>query len=531
MTTRRRPGGAHPHRRRALALVVACYALLAVAWVVGNPPGSAPDEGDHYVRALAVASGDLRGRPNPDLEGQPQSLPKAAGQPALVSLWLKKGVRIVTVPPGLAPVSWGCNAFDSTTDASCVLGHTSASGPTEDPTTMGTVEPAMYVLPGLAARLGHRPETSLRWGRLASAAVAVALLGVAAAMLWGPSRSPLALAGLFVAVTPMVIFVGSSMSLSGPEIAAGVCFFAALLRVVRGGAGSAVWVAAGVAGVALATSRSLGPVWIVLMAAAVAGAHGLRPAWRSVREGGAAAIAAIAAISIAAASTVFWERTFQPGIDIDMAYLWKQVPPSFADLPGVGRDLVGHFGWLDTRMPTAAYLVWAAMAVVLLAVAVAVGTARQRVVLCVLPLAGVVITVAVSAGLMRQNGFSVQGRHVLAFVVMVPLLAGEVIAANAGRLRRLGATWWLLGFAVPALAIHAVGWFTNARRSAVGTNGPIWFLGRSRWSPPGSWTLWGLVVALAVAAGVAAGWLASEPAGGASELKRLVNRGSHGAAD
>ncbi|MDQ6725360.1 MAG: DUF2142 domain-containing protein [Actinomycetota bacterium] len=502
----RRRGG----RRLVLGLLIGCYALLAVAWVMGNPPGAAPDEGDHYVRALAVASGDVVGRPNPELVGQPKALPKKAGEPALAALWLKEGVRVVTVPAGLAPVGWGCNAFRSAVDASCLLGQPPPpAGPTEAPTTMGTVEPAMYVLPGLAARLGDRPDTALRLGRLADATVAVALLGVAAALLWTPSRSPLVLVGLLVAVTPMVVFVESSLSLSGPEIASGICFFAALLRLGRGRAGHPVWVAAGVSGVMLATSRSLGPVWILMMAAVTVGCYGWGPCRRAVRDGGAWAAVAIAAISLAALSTAVWEKAVQPGVNVDGAYFWKQVPPSFGDLPGVGRDLVGHFGWLDTGLPKAAYLLWASMVVVLLVAALVLGSGRQRAVLLLVPVGTVLLILLISAGLMRQNGFRVQGRHVLAFAVMGPMLAGEVLSANAGRLRTIRPGWLLLGFAVPAMGVHVAAWYTNARRSAVGATGPVWFVGLSKWSPPGSWTLWGLVVALAAAAGLAAAFLAS----------------------
>lgn len=492
-----------------LGLLILGYALLALAWAVGNPPGAAPDEGDHYLRALAVASGDLRGRPNPELAGQPQSLPKAAGEAKLAALWLKKGTRIVTVPAGLAPVEWGCNAFKPNQDASCVLGQTSPAGPSDRPTTMGTVEPAMYLLPGLAARVGDRPETALRLGRLADAAVAVALIGVAAFLLWAPSGSPVVLAGLLVAITPMVIFLASSVSLSGPEAAAGICFFAALLRVGRGDGGKGVWVATGVAGVVLASSRSLGPVWILLMAAVVVGWRGRRAGWAAARDGGAAAAVAVAAIAIAAGSTAVWEAAFQPGVDIDGAYFLNQLGPSFGELPGVGRDLVGHFGWLDTRMPALAYLTWAAMALVLLALALRVGTRRQRVLLCAVLLGTVVVTVLISAGLLRQNGFRVQGRHVLAFAVMAPLLAGDVLAGGAGRPGRTYRRWFALGFAGPALAVHAVGWYANARRSAVGADGPVWFVGLSRWSPPGTWALWSVLVALGVMAGVGAAWVAS----------------------
>lgn len=496
-------------RRLVLALLVACYALLALAWVVGNPPGAAPDEGDHYLRAMAVAGGDLRGRPNPELVGQPKTLPKKAGAPALEALWLKKGARVVTVPPGLAPIEWGCNAFKSWQDASCVLGQTSPPGSIEVTTNVGTVEPALYVLPGLAARLGHTPEGALRLARLADAAVVIALLATAAALLWPPGASPLALVGLLVAVTPMVVFTGAALSPSGPEIAAGICFFAALLRLASGNRSRMAWAAALASGAVLALSRSLGPVWILLMVGIVVAYRGWRPCWRAVRDCRAWAGAAAGAILIATLSTIYWERAFQPGIDVDGAYFWKEVPVTLGSLVAILRDLVGHFGWLDTSMPAAAYVAWAALLAVVFVLAFAVGDGRRRIVLGVVPVLVVLVIVLISAGLLRQNGFEIQGRHVLALAAVLPLLAAEVVAERA-RARGTSRTLALLpAVAVPALLVQAVAWYSNARRSAVGTRGPIWFVGRSRWSPPGTWFLWGAVVVLGVVAGLAAAWLAS----------------------
>ena len=496
-------------RRPVLALLVACYALLALAWVVGNPQGAAPDEGDHYLRAMAVAGGDLRGRPNPELAGQPKTLPKKAGPPALEALWLKKGARVVTVPPGLAPIEWGCNAFKSWQDASCVLGQTSPAGSVEVTTNVGTVEPALYVLPGLAARLGHSPEGALRLGRLADAAVVLALLATAAALLWPPGGSPLRLVGLFVAVTPMVVFTGAALSPSGPEIAGGICFFAALLRLVAGDRRRMAWIAALTSGAVLALSRSLGPVWILLMVGIVVAYRGWRPCWRAVGDRRGWALAAAGAILVTTLSTVYWERAFQPGIDVDSSYFWKEVPVTLGSLLGILRDLVGHFGWLDTTMPNTAYLAWAALLAVLFALAFAVGSGRQRAVLVAVPVLVVLVIVLISAGLLRQNGFEIQGRHVLAFAAVLPLLAAEVVAERA-RARGTSRPLALLpAVAVPALLVHAVAWYSNARRSAVGARGPIWFVGRSKWSPPGTWFLWGAVVLLGVAAGLAAAWLAS----------------------
>ncbi len=503
-------------RRAALTLLIASYALLAVAWVVGNPPGAAPDEGDHYLRALAVASGDLHGRPNPELVGQPEALPKEVGPEELSELWLKKGSRLVVVPGGLAPVEWGCNAFLPEKNASCLLGHTSPSEETQRLTTMGTVEPAMYLLPGAVARLPARPEDALRVGRAANAALNIALLVAAAVMLFGGGRTPLRLAGLIVAVTPMVIFVGSTIAPSGPEIAAAVCFFAAVVGIARLEGSRFSWGAAAVAGTILAVSRSLGPVWIVIMALVVIAWRGWRPCRRAVREGGLWAAAAALAIAVASASTVVWEATVQPGVDFDGAYFVKQIRPSVADLPGIGRDLVGTFGWLDTRMPNLAYGTWALMLLALVGLALLRASGRERLVLLAVPLGLAAVSVAISAGILRQNGFGLQGRHVLALAIMLPILAADVVADKAGSVRERPRPL-LLGLAVPAMAVQAVGWYSNARRAAVGTDGPVWFLGHSRWSPPGTWILLGAVVALATVAGVAAAWMASRewPEGGA----------------
>ena len=47
-------------RLPAIALVLG-WAALAVAWVFANPPFAAPDEDDHYVRAVSVGGGQVIG--------------------------------------------------------------------------------------------------------------------------------------------------------------------------------------------------------------------------------------------------------------------------------------------------------------------------------------------------------------------------------------------------------------------------------------------------------------------------------------
>ncbi len=93
-----------------------------------------------------------------------------------------------------------------------------------------------------------------------------ALLLAALWLLWSPAGPRTSLLGFALAVSPMVVFVSSVLSPSGPEVAGAICFAAALLRLGRDGEPPrGVWVALAAGGVALAGSRALGPAFAVLL--------------------------------------------------------------------------------------------------------------------------------------------------------------------------------------------------------------------------------------------------------------------------
>ena len=52
--------------------------------------------------------------------------------------------------------------------------------------------------------------------------------------------------------------------------------------------------------------------------------------------------------------------------------------------------------------------------------------------------------------------------------------------------------------------VHFVAWYVNARRSAVGTGGPLFFLDDAKWSPAGGWVPWLLLAGLGALALLAA---------------------------
>ena len=148
---------------------------------------------------------------------------------------------------------------------------------------MGTYQPYLYIPAGLAIRVADSPYTA-GLGRAATLLVSLALLIAAVWLLWSPRAGSLSLVGLAVAVTPMVVFVASVLSPTGPEVAAAVCFSAGLLRLARDEPYPPwIWVPLAAAGAVLAAARSLGPAFVVLILVSVAALAGPRRLAGAVR--------------------------------------------------------------------------------------------------------------------------------------------------------------------------------------------------------------------------------------------------------
>lgn len=240
-------------------LVVVAYLLLGSAWLVGNPPGAAPDEGAHYLKALAAGRGELYLGRRPPPPADPGSLEATARWHATTS-------RLVRIPEGLDPAPLFCFAFHPEISAGCQRAQPApAPGPSEGRTIVGPYQPFTYVLPGLLMRAADDPPTATRWGRLGFWTMSAVLLALAVLLLGSPGSGGYWLIGPVIALTPMVAFMVSTLSANGLEIAAGICFAAALLRLARGGEeGAWVWAAAAGSGTLLALARVTGVLWLGL---------------------------------------------------------------------------------------------------------------------------------------------------------------------------------------------------------------------------------------------------------------------------
>jgi len=125
------------------------------------------------------------------------------------------------------------------------------------------------------------------------------------------------------------------------------------------------------------------------------------------------------------------------------------------------------------------------------------------VVLAAMVIAGLVVAYVTYARVFHPVGAGLQGRHLLPFFAIVPVLAGIVVSERLPRPTL--ALLPVLAVGLPALQL--IGLHLNGKRYAVGlTGGPLWFPPAARWAPPLGWVPW-LVLGLVACLAMAAGWL------------------------
>lgn len=488
------------------------YASMITVWAVSTPPGTPPDEYAHYLRAIGAGRGELV------LDENPKPLTgKSAEQRHLQ--WQRRQSRLVETEASLSPELFNCNHV-SRPQWDCPQTSPPREGTETLMTWVGTYPPYPYVLPGLAMvvaeEAGAVDEAAevLVVGRLASTAMVLLLIAAAIFLLYDRRVSWLSMLGLVAAVTPMVVFVGASLSSSGPEIAAGLAFSAGLLRLTRLGSPDnvrnswLVWLATGFSAAVLMLSRDLGIAWAALHVGMVFSLTGLRPLLAVVREGGNRAWTGIAVGVSGLVAGGFWQLAHQvrPGVDVKEAL--QDFRPALSITKEIARQQVGVFGHLEIFMAPGAYFAWGAILVLLGVAALVAGSRRERVTLllalAVAWLAPIGLEVA-----QEQVGFSTQGRHVLPFTVAMPLLAGEILTRHADRLRWLRSlrpTLWVTAVAATTLGYA---WYWNVKWIMLGMDGRDPFWEYVPGTPIIGWQILAAIMALAIFSMIAFGFVAS----------------------
>lgn len=503
---------------RLPVLLVAGWGAVVFAWAFSNPPFAAPDEGMHYLRVLSVEQGDLVG---------PKTSPDAViGVTDVQREWLVQLARTVEVPTGLAPPDAACYVFDRDSSAACLGGYGPNSGPDLTTTLVGTYQPLPYLLPAVATKTADSPAEALRLGRLACALLAVSLLALAVAAAWDARAPGLSLLGPALAATPMVLFCSSILNGSSLEITAGIAFIACLFRLARDRPPPTwPWIGIGLSGVAFALSRSAAPIWLIVLLPVVLAFATPRETWHKLKAGGRPAVVAGVAIAAAVALNLVWESRYGPEVPVSLTNARRAVEDGVDALPFWLQEMVGKFGYLEFDLPLFVYVFWGAVTLAAVALALRFAPIRGKVVLAICVFALAAFPLALYVLTQRHTGYGVQGRHVLPVLVIVPLLAGELLRR---RRDELPAKWvpCLIAVALTGAAlVHFTALYWNARRSGVGLDGPLVFVGNAEWSPPVGWGLWLALAAVGAACVCATGVLAAK-AEAAQEQQRGLAQAS-----
>ena len=485
----------HPGAARWAALWVLPYLLFGLVWVFTNPPGAAPDENDQLVKTIAAGRLDI-GVP---YAGSPADTPGSIRNSSIA--------RTVQIPANLAPDGFTCTAFHPQTPAVCLPTQTTDDGSLVERTaSVGSYPVFAYVPMGLATRFADSPTSAFHLARVVSLLMSSALLFLAVLHLtrWLGRGAAV---GLALGLTPMTIFAAASVSTSGVEIMAAAAVAAVVVVTSRSPmslAEPATLVLLTISASALALSRQLGVVTLAFLVI-VALCRGAAPVvWDQLRRGRWPMIATLVVVGLSVVAVAIWELRYDhpalTGPVVSAGAFGTFIDQSFGHL----ISGIGQFGWLDTALPGPAIGLWIAVAAVVIGGAILVGKRPDQLTLIGACAGLVVVDYVTHATVFYPIQASVQGRHLLPFFVLIPILSGVAFTEHLqdGAERKLAKRLAIVvGVVMAALQLVAI--VVNSRRYAVGTDGPIWFIPDAQWTPRFGWWPWLTVAALAAI------WLAS----------------------
>jgi hypothetical protein len=444
----RSPAGEGRPRRPWLGPVLVFVGLLAVqlAWIGSLPAFRGIDEHDHVYRADSVAGGDWVSSGETTDQGRGELL----------------SVRR-SIIEAAGPI---CDAWPYTERYNC---HAYAPDGTDRAyvaSAAARYHPAFYWMIGTAAERfdGNRAVYAMR---AASATMCALLVALAFAALHHVPRAPWRLAALLVVLTPMMTYSTALAAPNGMEMSAALLAWASLLALTgRWQISDAVpsWlVACTAAGLAvLATMRSLGPLWAVLIVVAVAALvpqERLRPLVTQHRRPLMVIGGVWITASVLGAVWTLVSGTNNPrseGVSLDGS-AWSKLPRQFMLWT---LQSIGAFPARDTQAPVIVYALFIVAAVGLLWLGLREAGARSRRVAL-----GILVTVTlVSAGITIVTypmvGLAWQGRYIWPLTMGVPLVAGLAVTRLSGR-----RVWLLLitGLVTAATAISQVSVFARER--------------------------------------------------------------------
>lgn len=494
LTNAKRDEARVTHRRpRSWIVFVVSFALslaAMLAWSLATPISAVPDEPTHFIRAAAVVRGELNNGP-------------------FASIPWQTAARVPNYIAHTGQVT--CFAFQPSVTASC---QTGVVGDPDKMVTVGqtaqTNSPLFYAIVGLPSVVWSG-DLALYSMRGVNALLCALLIGFTFASVSQLARSRFALLATFIAMTPMMLFLGGSVNPNAVEATAAVSLFAALtLLLTRAGSRRQVLSGLGVVVVSTALltgTRSISLLW-VLLALVAAVLLGKPNIISRVARMPVVWIAAAICVFICAAELLWF---LQPSVTApapvpgDVISSKAAFLRMFVNTFDYASGAIGLFGWIDTPAPAITIGAWtvAIVAIVIPAFVLAHGRARWG----VLMLGGAfILTPAVSQAVVAPtSGYIWQGRYTLAVLAMLLVACGMCIdrldtVEYAVPKAYVRAARTSLVIVLVALAIGQLAAFvTTLQRYTVGADKPLpLMLMHPQWQPPLGWVQLTIVFGITV---------------------------------
>lgn len=477
--------------KRALAFVIASFAVIVLGWIAILPGSTGSDEPGHIVRSAAVVRGGLPDQGNVDVVfSTSYELPGWVGWPDPQCWAFKLDVPV------------NCGTLVDAPEGEVLRGTRSANYPIWG-----------HLLPGIPS-LVLEGTMANQFARVFHAIIPFSLICGALAL--AARRGRHAAAATLLAVTPVVLFNLATVNPSGLVIAGGVGFWAAIVFTGRGQP-TERWVPwfAAVSWAAMVLSRRDGLIYAcvivsIMIAANVRSAAELRQlarrgplalsigavvvtfAWATTSEAdGTMLLFAVPLLPIAVwLGRSVLERSSLPSRAVAVLLAVVGFVGAFAAVRFVqwrdpaldtskwraivaetGSDLFEAFGllsWLDAPMPTSfAFVFVGALGALVGAVAMVRPQALVSVVLVLVT--GILMSWWLTATQVDGSPQYWQGRYYLPLMVGIPILLGAVREVGridpSGRLAR--------GIGVIAGVVSMVALAAAMRRFAVGIDGTM----------------------------------------------------------
>lgn len=441
--------------------------LFLTLWSLATPLWSAPDSIAHDLRAYGAAHGNLTPAP-------------PRGEQALGT------VGVDRVPEGLmeSARTAACSAFQPEVSAGCMTPIGSSEKLVRFDNPAGRYIPTYYVVTGLPT-LVVPLDLAMPSERAAAVLISSFLLGLALAAARTMRRPAMAMTGVVVSCSPMVLYLGGVVNPNSLEIAGmaavGACSLAALLRP-EAPLSDVLLRLSLLAGAAVCVSRMLSPVWLAIWLGVLLVAFGAAVLRRLLER---RMLVWTALPVVASAINCAWTFSSAGALTgtaaTEKVSAWEAWSLSAARIDSGLNEVVGVFGWLDTALAPREYTFYIAAAVFLLGMLATAVDTRHLLGLAVLVAAAYVVPIAIQAAQWNSVGPVWQGRYTIPLLLLVTMMAAMVASERSDD----AFAWRLAVVGVPVTGllayVHVRAYFTQLRRNVGGVGGGAF---DGAWEPP-----------------------------------------------